>query len=156
MRLTRRGRVVFSAIVALPLIFSPFAHSDAVAPLPTVKMTNTVIWTAEMSQRHAKSRFIDYGWDKNEWACLKALWTKESNWRNKAFNRQPVYQVRDGKRVRLNAGGIPQILGLSPKTPAPIQIRKGMDYIEHRYGTPCRAWAKWKARAGKDGIGGWY
>jgi hypothetical protein len=39
-----------------------------------------------------------------------------------------------------NAGGIPQILGLDPRTPAPLQIDRGMKYIIHRYGTPCMAW----------------
>jgi hypothetical protein len=60
------------------------------------------------------------------------LWTKESNWRPNAYNKVKVM----GK----NAGGIPQLLGLDPKTPAPKQIDRGLSYIYNRYHTPCEAW----------------
>ena len=43
-----------------------------------------------------------------------------------------------------HAGGIPQLLGLDPDTPAPRQIERGLDYIYYRYGTPCDAWSHWK------------
>ena len=26
------------------------------------------------------------GWDENEWNCLAALWTRESNWNAYSFN----------------------------------------------------------------------
>jgi hypothetical protein len=71
-------------------------------------------------------------WADNQYACLNKLWTQESNWRHEAYNKVKVM----GK----NAGGIPQILGLDPKTPATIQIDRGFAYIMHRYGTPCMAW----------------
>jgi hypothetical protein len=71
-------------------------------------------------------------WADNQYLCLEKLWKKESNWRADAYNKVKVM----GK----NAGGIPQILGLDPRTPAPLQIDRGMKYIIHRYGTPCMAW----------------
>jgi hypothetical protein len=61
---------------------------------------------------------------------------KESNWRPDARNKQAVKS--GGKWV--NAGGIPQILGLDPKIPVEDQIRRGMAYIDARYGSPCQAW----------------
>jgi tRNA(Met) C34 N-acetyltransferase TmcA len=80
-------------------------------------------------------------WEHNQWLCLDKLWTKESNWRHEAYNKQKVM----GK----NAGGIPQILGLSPNTNPTEQIDRGLDYISHRYGTPCKAWKFWQKN-------GWY
>lgn len=155
MRLTRRGRVVFSLLIAIPMLFHPIVVSEASAPVVTPKQ-RVMVWDLQQIQSHAKSRLMDYGWKASQWVCLKTLWTKESNWRPKAQNKTPVTQIRDGKRVRLYAGGIPQILGLSTKLSAPVQIRKGMDYIESRYGSPCNAWAFWKRKAGHDLRGGWY
>lgn len=155
MRLTRRGRAVFAVLIALPLLIHPITQSSAVAPVKPVKKI-TFLWTADTAQAHAKSRMVDYGWSTKQFTCLRDLWTKESNWRHKAQNKYPVIQVRDGKRVRLYAGGIPQILGLDPKMPVPQQIRAGLTYIESRYGSPCAAWSFWKRKAGHDLHGGWY
>jgi hypothetical protein len=137
------------------MLFHPILQSEASAPLTTPKQ-RVLVWEKTDIQRHAKSRLVDYGWAASQWSCLKSLWTKESNWRPKAQNKMPVTQIRNGKRVRLYAGGIPQILGLDPKLPAPVQVRKGMDYIDARYGSPCNAWAFWKKKAGHDLHGGWY
>jgi hypothetical protein len=84
--------------------------------------------------------------DPKQFACLNMLWTKESNWRPRAHNKTLV----NGKR----AGGIPQILGLSPKLPAYKQIDRGLKYIKHRYGSPCAAWQFWQ-RQDMKGTG-WY
>ena len=80
-------------------------------------------------------------WQQNQWECLDKLWTKESNWRHDAYNEVKVM----GK----NAGGIPQILGLSPNTNPTDQIDRGIAYVVHRYGTPCMAWKHWQKN-------GWY
>ena len=87
-------------------------------------------WTVQDSKAYAKDAL--YAWQLNQWKCLDQLWTKESNWRPEAYN--PI------KVMGKNAGGIPQILGLSPKTPPTEQIDRGVAYIIHRYGTFCSAW----------------
>lgn len=87
-------------------------------------------WTTEDSKVYAQDKL--YEWQYKQWLCLNKLWTKESNWRPNAYNKVKVM----GK----NAGGIPQILGLDPKTPAPVQIDRGLSYIYNRYHTPCKAW----------------
>ena len=87
-------------------------------------------WVVEDSKAYAHD--VVQSWADNQYECLHKLWTKESNWRHEAYNKIKVM----GK----NAGGIPQILGLDPKTPAPLQIDRGFKYIMHRYGTPCMAW----------------
>ena len=88
------------------------------------------VW--EVADSKAYARDVVLSWADNQYHCLQKLWTKESNWRPDSYNKIKVM----GK----NAGGIPQILGLDPKTPAPLQIDRGMKYIIHRYGTPCMAW----------------
>ena len=90
-------------------------------------------WTIMDSKSYAQDKL--YEWQYKQWSCLNKLWTKESNWRPNAYNKVKVM----GK----NAGGIPQILGLDPKTPAPRQIERGLDYIYNRYQTPCQAWKFW-------------
>ena len=87
-------------------------------------------WNVQDSKAYAHD--VVQSWADNQYECLHKLWTRESNWRSEAYNRVKVM----GK----NAGGIPQILGLDPKTPAPLQIDRGFKYIMHRYGTPCMAW----------------
>jgi hypothetical protein len=87
-------------------------------------------WTVDDSKAYAQD--VVLAWADNQYLCLEKLWTRESNWRHNAYNKIKVM----GK----NAGGIPQILGMSTQTPAPKQIDRGFAYIMHRYGTPCMAW----------------
>ena len=109
--------------VVLYAIFNSFSQ-------PTQTKIAPRDWVVKDSKAYAKD--VVSAWADNQYECLDKLWTKESNWRPEAFNKQKVM----GK----NAGGIPQILGMSPKVPAPLQIDRGMKYIIHRYGTPCMAW----------------
>lgn len=96
-------------------------------------------WKIEDSKAYARDTI--QAWSDNQFLCLEKLWHRESNWRPEAYNKIKVM----GK----NAGGIPQILGLSVDTPAPMQIDRGFAYIMHRYGTPCMAWKFHKQK-------GWY
>lgn len=94
------------------------------------KITPVREWQIADSKAYAND--VVQAWADNQYRCLHKLWTKESNWRHKAYNKIKVM----GK----NAGGIPQVLGMDPKTPPPLQIDRGFSYIMHRYGTPCMAW----------------
>lgn len=77
------------------------------------------------------------GWDDDQYACLVALWKKESGWRVNAYNRSS------------GAYGIPQALpgkkmakfGDDWQTNPATQIKWGLSYIKGRYGTPCGAWS---------------
>jgi hypothetical protein len=81
-----------------------------------------------------------YGWGNKQYACLDELWIKESNWNYRASNK------------RTGAHGIPQALpatkmdsaGTDWRTNPVTQISWGLRYIEVRYDTPCKAWAKFK------------
>lgn len=85
----------------------------------------------------AYSLVISYGWGRDQYSCLVALWERESNWRWNAFNKSS------------GAYGIPQSLpaakmaemGADWQTNPETQIRWGVNYIKHRYGAPCGAMA---------------
>lgn len=111
--------------VYLSLTVTEIAKDAKSKPIPVVQA-----WTKADSKAYANDQLL--AWQQNQYQCLVKLWTEESNWRPEAYNKQKVM----GK----NAGGIPQLLGLNPKTPATLQIDRGLSYIMHRYGTPCMAW----------------
>jgi hypothetical protein len=98
--------------------------------------------TPEMARTYAKSVLVHYGW-KTQWGCLNKLWTNESNFRPDAINHTPVYLMINGKWVKFYAGGIPQRIGLNPKSNIPTQVKVGLNYIEQRYSSPCQALRFW-------------
>jgi hypothetical protein len=69
-----------------------------------------------------------WGWDKRERQCIHNIFTKESRFDHLAKNQQGS-----------SAYGIGQVLKEKSSDPA-IQLLRAYKYIEHRYGTPCRAW----------------
>jgi hypothetical protein len=138
------GILVLGFIILNPFHIPPDPVAQAVevveAPKPVL-----VERTPEASKAYAKTQLSKYGWDTPaQWECLVSLWTKESNWRPDAYNKTPVYQKGKG----LNAGGIPQILGLDPDTKVERQIERGFIYLESRYGSPCSAWRFWSSNYG--------
>jgi Transglycosylase SLT domain len=74
--------------------------------------------------------------DSVQFACLDNLYTQESHWNPKAFNKQS------------GAFGIAQFLPTTwgnykfeyKPTSAIKQIQYGLHYISVRYGSPCAAW----------------
>lgn len=93
-------------------------------------------WTTDDSKAYAYDKLGV--WRDKQMSCLKKLWGKESAWNPNAYNKTKV--------MGRNAGGIPQILGLDPSTPPTKQIDRGLEYIYHRYDTPCRAWQHFKKK----------
>jgi len=81
------------------------------------------------------------GWDESEWACLDALWSRESGWRVNAENSSS------------GAYGIPQAypgtkmatVGADWQTNPATQITWGLNYVAGRYITPCGAWAHFQS-----------
>lgn len=76
------------------------------------------------------------GWGEEQYSCLVALWTRESNWNAFAMNPSS------------GAYGIPQAVpgekmasaGADWATNPVTQITWGLGYIAARYATPCGAW----------------
>lgn len=121
---------IFFLLFVMVSIFLFTPSSEAPTKIPTV----TVTWSKADSKAYARDQLAV--WQEEQWSCLSNLWGKESAWNPKAYNKVRVM----GK----NAGGIPQLLGLDPATPATLQIDRGLAYIYYRYGTPCEAWRFFK------------
>jgi hypothetical protein len=117
--------------VVAAIIFTATFTVVVVEPLSQPhKYPHQDTWTVEDSKGYAYDRLSV--WRNKQMSCLSKLWGKESAWRPEAYNKIKV----QGR----NAGGIPQLLGLDPATPPTRQIERGLEYIYHRYHTPCRAW----------------
>lgn len=125
----------YMAVVSL-LTTPSEAYTIGVADL--VKCDNEYatkkLWTSKLSKAYAKLQMAYHypEWNLSEYKALLKLWGKESAWNHLADNPHS------------SAFGIPQMLGLDPKTPAPAQIEQGLAYISHRYDKPSVAWAHWR------------
>ena len=109
----------------------------AAAVSQQVEMARTTVGAKKV----AKSIMLsEYAWGADQYTCLNRLWTKESHWNYRAHNK------------RSGAHGIPQalpairmeVISSDWRTNPVTQIRWGLRYIEARYDSPCKAWAKFK------------
>lgn len=97
------------------------------------------------AQAIAYEMVLAYGWDDTQFACLVALWDRESHWNVYAHN------------TKSGAYGIPQALpgdkmatvAADWQTNPATQITWGLGYIAGRYENPCGAWTSSENR-------GWY
>lgn len=135
------------------LIVTETETATVTAPPMTVEVTRTVRADRD-TKRTQVSRPVDVdnkGGSKyhnyarrlvpaGQWPCLRDLWQRESHW-----NPRAVGAVVDGVRVV----GIPQLRGLKATDGWEYQIRRGLTYIDHRYGSPCAAWSAFQSK-------GWY
>jgi len=115
--------------------------SSELALVSTMSKQVEMARTQTGAKKVAKAILIDeYGYDESEYSCLNRLWMKESHWNYKAHN------------YRSGAHGIAQalpavkmeVIATDWRTNPVTQIRWGIRYIDIRYDTPCKAWAKWK------------
>jgi hypothetical protein len=120
------SKKIAGLIVLLLVVYFVGSSNQPTISKPIAKR----VWVTADSKAYAQDVVLN--WAQNQYQCLDKLWVKESNWRPEAYNKVKVM----GK----NAGGIPQVLGLNPDIPAPLQVDRGFAYIMHRYGTPCMAW----------------
>lgn len=121
-------------------------------PTPTPETASASGWRPPFvtpdpgsAQAIAYDIVLSRGWGDDQFACLVALWKKESGWRVNAYNSSS------------GAYGIPQALpgskmasaGADWETNPATQINWGLGYISARYGSPCGAWDHSQRR-------GWY
>jgi hypothetical protein len=109
----------------------------AAAVSQQVEMARTIVGAKMV----AKSIMLsEYAWGADQYTCLNRLWTRESHWNYRAHNK------------RSGAHGIPQalpairmeVISSDWRTNTVTQIRWGLRYIEARYDSPCKAWAKFR------------
>ena len=110
-------QILINGVISLSILIS-----TTFMTIPTAKADNV-----EILKLYAHTLLLN----AKEFHCLDLLWTSESHWNSKARNKKST------------AMGIPQILGMKEKDPS-RQIRIGIDYIRHRYSTPCQAWSHWR------------
>jgi hypothetical protein len=114
-------------------VFIPASPAYAVAVADQIKCEIPAKWSKKLSKAYAKLLVLDkYQWNHSEYRALLKLWGKESAWDNTADNPHS------------SAYGIAQVLNTKPGTPAPLQIERGLEYIQHRYDKPSIAWAHWR------------
>lgn len=130
-------RKILILLVAVFMLFGVTHVLGQEKPKEKVKVIK--VWSVVDSKAYARDVML--AWTDKQFVCLEKLWHKESNWRPEAYNKVKV--------MGRNAGGIPQILGMDPKTPATRQIERGFAYILYRYGSPCQALNHHKKK-------GWY
>ena len=125
--------IVLSTLIAVALL-TPVTHNVGVHLDIVPKQKPQVQTKATMEQKKANKvmamRYaqVGWGWDKVERGCIYKIFMKESKFDHLAKNQQGS-----------SAYGIAQMLGEKSKDPA-LQILRAYRYIEHRYGTPCKAW----------------
>jgi hypothetical protein len=118
-----------------------------VAPISEMAQVAAMARQVELARKATGAKYVartimlaEYSWGDDQYGCLNRLWTKESHWNYKAHN------------YRSGAHGIAQalpaskmdVVGTDWRTNPVTQIRWGLRYIDSRYGTPCKAWAKFK------------
>ena len=129
------GAVVVVALVFYIAVVSMFVQTRTDTNTTTHHTkSQTHVWTKADSLAYAHDRVLANA--EAQFSCLSNLWGKESAGEAKAHN--PVRIM--GK----TAGGIPQLLGMSPLTPPTQQIDRGLGYVYYRYGAVCKAWDFWR------------
>ena len=131
------GVILFVSIICA--ICDPHLFRVESAKTNTLTMQKSHTWIKQDSLAYAHDQVMKNA--ESQFTCLADLWGKESAWNPKAFN--PI------KVMGKNAGGIGQLLGMSPLTPPTEQIDRGLGYIYFRYQVPCKAWYHWEKE-------GWY
>ena len=119
-------------------VIVPISEMARVAQLARqVELARTMVGAKYITRTIMQS---DYSWGADQYNCINRLWTKESHWNYKAHN------------YRSGAHGIAQalpaskmeVIGSDWRTNPVTQIRWGLRYIDQRYETPCKAWARFK------------
>ncbi len=131
------GRTPIASVVTVPPVAQVTKVGTAELPDPSV-----VAVEPGTAQAMGKEMAAARGWGDDQFACLLALWNKESGWRVNAENKSS------------GAYGIPQALPGSKmgtvaadwRTNPATQITWGLNYIAGRYGNPCGAYAHSQAR----------
>ena len=115
--------------------------SSELALVSTMSKQVEMARTQMGAKKVAKTILMDeYGYGDAEYACLNHLWMKESHWNYKAHNYS---SGAHGIAQALPAVKM-EVIATDWRTNPVTQIRWGIRYIDIRYDTPCKAWAKWK------------
>ena len=133
--------------VNIPITKDADLNQAVTAPVSEMALVAAMARQVELARKATGAKYVartimldEYSWGDDQYSCLNRLWTKESHWNYKAHNS------------RSGAHGIAQalpaskmdVVGTDWRTNPVTQIRWGLRYIDSRYSTPCKAWAKFK------------
>ncbi|HET7173555.1 MAG TPA: lytic transglycosylase domain-containing protein [Nocardioidaceae bacterium] len=123
----------------------PGLTADTKAAPPAVEaqgVSGSVTVNVAPTDPRALARWLlpSYGWDEGQFACLDAIWDRESGWspyaRNPYSGAYGIPQALPGSKMA--------IYGANWESDAATQIRWGLAYIKSSYGSPCSAWDFWQ------------
>jgi len=127
----KRGLIYTAGLtVALMLLDVPHVeHPTLDLNKPAIFENRKATWEEKNENRKLAKQYawVAFGWRGREWACLHALWTRESRFDHYADN------------PKSSAFGIAQLLRERSRDPG-IQILRGLRYISERHRSPCRAY----------------
>ena len=131
----KKRAIIVTALVLLASL-APITRTVTVDVVIQPRIKTKATWEDKQRNKAMAIRFAraGWGWDKTQRACIVYIFNKESKFDHLAKNKQGS-----------SAYGIAQMLKETSKDPA-IQILKAYKYIEHRYGTPCKAWSHHKRK----------
>ena len=111
-----------------------------VKPTPVIKKVEPTGLNPEQARKLAKSKLDDFGWiTSKEWKCLNWMWGKESAWNYKASSPTKDHGIPQRHMSKNSKAEIHAF-----QTDPVAQITWGLNYIKHRYGSPCKAKAFWE------------
>ena len=137
-----------STRLAIALVLASACGGASPNPSPTTRAAdNTPTQNREIARHLIREEYAR--WDNaTQLQCLDKLWQAESHWNHRARNK------------KTGACGIPQsypcnkmsdfgkAYGVDYRTNPWPQIAWGLRYIDKRYGTPCKAWNRFRRGGG--------
>ncbi|MDB5179109.1 MAG: hypothetical protein JWN01_1052 [Patescibacteria group bacterium] len=131
----KKIRFLIFAVPILTLVLGGFSVAEAAA----FKKDKASVTYAK---NYAKKRMsLVYKWSTTtQYSCLNQVYIHESTWRwwanNPSSSAYGIPQALPGSKMRS--------AGADYRTNPGTQVKWGLSYIKHRYGTPCKAWSFWK------------
>lgn len=114
---------------------APATPAPAAEPAPAPAPSPEVLDDPAGAQAYAATQLASYGWNASQMPCLQKLWTKESDWRTTATNpTSGAYGIVQSLPAEKMVSA-----GADYRTNYRTQINWGLNYIKHRYGSPCGA-----------------
>lgn len=139
-RQTKKWRVRFTVGAYFAFLMTLLAPINPVhAPVIDATKAQAVNIDSKMYARALAS--MEYKWDSEELKCLGKLWGKESAWNHEAESPTQDYGIPQRHMSRNTQEEIKKFLN-NPL----LQVSWGLNYIDHRYGSPCEAWAHHEKR----------
>lgn len=107
-----------------------------------IKKKSTKVKTASKEEYYEYAR-QQGGYDEEQMTCLINLWNRESGWnpnsRNKSSGACGIPQAYPCSKIKKQQGS----------NDWQAQIRWGINYVNYKYKSPCKAWKHFKNK-------GWY